>query len=183
MIFHSELDRELQSQYTFQVVATDSGRYKSHSHTANVQITVKDVNDNKPKCTKYPFSAQISPDVHVGSEVLKVLATDKDEDASGEVVYKVLNDHQITKFRINSNTGAVTTTANLAPDAGRTFYMEVSASDKGNPSQSTNCLVELKVDGNNFDGPRVLLRFQNSSYSTHIMENTQAGENLLQVSS
>lgn len=180
LYFHRELDREKQSVYAFQVVAVDSGRYKSHYQIANVQITVEDVNDNKPQFARYPYSVQLSPHVLPGSEILKVSASDKDKGDNGEVVYRISNDHQMTKFRINSNTGAIAAALSLASDSGKTFYVEVIATDKGNPPLSSSCLVEIKVDGN-YESSRVSLRFQNSSYSAFISENAPVGENVIQV--
>lgn len=175
-----KLDREKQSIYVLQVVACDSGRYRSQCQTANVQITVEDVNDNRPQFAKYPYSVLLSPYVHVGSEVVKVLATDGDKGDNGEITYKISNDNQISKFRINSNTGAITVASNIALDMGKTFYIEVIATDKGNLPLSSSCLVEIKMDGN-YEGSRATLRFQNASYSVFVSENAYVGENVIQV--
>ncbi len=185
-----QLDREKVAVYRFQVVAADSGRYKSRSQTADVQITIEDVNDNKPQFAKYAYSVQVSPSAAIGTEIAKISATDADTGPNAELVYKLLNDDQhqhqnAPRFRINANSGSVTLIGSLASDAGRTFYLEASATDKGSPSAlSSNCIIEVKIDGAaNYDsGNRVALRFHNATYVAHIAENAPDGEQVVQVS-
>lgn len=179
--FYRALDREEKSVHVFQVVAIDMGRYKSQYQTVNVKIILEDVNDNKPVFSKYPYFAQISPYVHIGSEIVRVSATDRDKGVNGEVVYKFSEDYHTSKFRINANTGAISSVANLVSDVGKIFHIEVIASDRGTPALSSSSLVEIKiVDG--YDTSAVVLKFQNTSYSAHITENAPAGETVIQVS-
>lgn len=81
-------DREKQSVYTFEVRATDGGRYDARSEKAQVQITITDVNDNKPVFTQYPFTVELPVYSQPGQELLKVTATDKDEGVNAEIVYR-----------------------------------------------------------------------------------------------
>lgn len=129
---------------------------------------------------KYPYTVQISPYIHIGSEIVRVSASDKDKDANGEVVYKISDDYHASKFRINANTGTISSVANLASDVGKTFHVEVIASDKGVPSLSASCLVEIKII-DEYDNSAVVLKFQNASYTAHITENAPAGETVIQV--
>lgn len=81
-------DREKKNVYSFEVRATDGGRYDARSEKAQVQITISDVNDNKPVFTQYPFTVDLPVYSQPGQELLKVTATDKDEGVNQEIVYR-----------------------------------------------------------------------------------------------
>lgn len=81
-------DREKQSVYTFEVRATDGGRYDSRSEKAQVQITISDVNDNKPVFTQYPFTVDVPVYSQPGHQLLQVTASDKDEGVNADIVFR-----------------------------------------------------------------------------------------------
>lgn len=83
-----EFDREKQSVYTFEVRATDGGRYDSRSEKAQVQISISDVNDNKPVFTQYPFTMDVPVYSQPGQHLLKVTATDKDEGRNADIIFR-----------------------------------------------------------------------------------------------
>ncbi|KAG8311195.1 condensed mesenchymal cell proliferation [Homalodisca vitripennis] len=173
-------DRERQSVYEFQVVATDGGRYDARSQKVPVQITIGDVNDNKPVFSHYPFTAEIPAYTQPGHEILHITAVDNDEGTNADIVFSFLNEPPSNKFRINPNSGSVTAAASLAMESGKLFHLEVLATDKGNPPQSATGLIEIKV-GESSENAQVL-RFQNSTYVVHLAENSPIGKEILQVS-
>lgn len=81
-------DREKKAVYSFEVRATDGGKYDARSEKAMVQVTIGDVNDNKPTFSKYPYSVEIPSNVQSGSQIIQVTAHDKDEGANAEVTYR-----------------------------------------------------------------------------------------------
>ncbi|XP_014247424.1 protein dachsous [Cimex lectularius] len=172
-------DREKHSSYVFQVVATDSGRYDARSQKVPVQITIEDVNDNKPVFSQYPFIAEVPSYNPSGKELLKVTATDADEGTNADIVYSFLNEPPSNKFRMDPKSGIVTTTSSLAMENGRIYHLEILATDRGNPPHSASSLIEIKV-GEGLDGPN--LRFPNSTYTEQIPENSPAGTEVVQVS-
>lgn len=74
--------------YSFEVRATDGGRYDARSEKAQVQISISDVNDNKPVFTQFPFTVDLPVYSQRGQELLKVTATDRDEGVNQEIVYR-----------------------------------------------------------------------------------------------
>jgi protocadherin-16/23 len=74
--------------YSFQVVATDGGRYDARSEKVSVQLTLSDVNDNKPVFEMYPFTAEVASSVQPGQTLVQVKAHDKDEGANADIVYR-----------------------------------------------------------------------------------------------
>ncbi|XP_053960463.1 protein dachsous [Anastrepha ludens] len=177
------LDRERQYVYNFFVVATDGGRYNARSASVPVQIVVDDVNDNRPVFERYPFRAQVPALIQPGQMLLQVGATDVDVGMNGEVLYSLGNNADEAtrnKFRINPNTGVVSTTQSLASESGRLLHIEVVARDKGNPARTAFGLIELRVGDVAIGTP--VLRFQNDTYRLKFRENMTTGMRMLQVS-
>ena len=85
------LDRETTPQYRFEVSATDHGnpRFKG---TANVHITVTDVNDNKPRFLQSNYGKSILENVRPGTRVLEVSAVDDDEGSNKAIIYSFAKD-------------------------------------------------------------------------------------------
>lgn len=161
------------------MVATDGGRYDARSKKVRVQITVTDVNDNKPVFLSYPFSASVPIYTQAGTNVIKVVATDNDEGTNAEIVYSFVNEPSNNKFKINPHTGFVTASSSLTSESGKLFHLEVLARDRGNPPQSATGLIEIRV-GDATDA--AALRFQNSTYDVQIVENLPNGRDIVQVS-
>nr|XP_012147456.1 PREDICTED: protein dachsous isoform X1 [Megachile rotundata]XP_012147457.1 PREDICTED: protein dachsous isoform X2 [Megachile rotundata] len=173
------LDRERQNSYNFMVVATDSGKYDAKTTSVPVEIRVSDVNDNGPVFEEHPFRARVSIGTQPEKNILRVVATDADEGANGEIIYSFLHEQEKPKFRIHPSTGAVTAALSLSQDNGKTYHLEVLARDKGNPPKSTRGLIELQV-GDLADLTPVL-KFQNETYEVVVQENSAAGTEVLQV--
>ncbi|CAG9820098.1 unnamed protein product [Phaedon cochleariae] len=172
-------DRERQNVYNFLVVATDRGKYDARSQSVPVTVKILDVNDNNPVFTQYPFKERVVPYIQPGQMILKVIANDIDEGNNAEIVYSIVNDGSDGKFRINPNTGILTTTQSLASNKGKIIYLNILATDKGNPPRSSTGLVEIMV-GDLQDGSP-LLTFQNDTYKMTITENAEKFRDVIQV--
>ncbi|XP_045768746.1 protein dachsous [Maniola jurtina] len=171
-------DREKISIYHFDAVATDQGRYVARSQRVSVEVTINDVNDNKPIFTKYPFKEQMATLTPPGQSLLRVSATDNDIGINSEILFELL-DTSNNKFRINPTTGVLTATQSLASENGKLLHLKVLAKDKGNPPQSSIGLIEIRIG--DFPEQTPSLAFQNSTYNITIEENLQYGKEVLQV--
>ncbi|XP_055386024.1 protein dachsous [Condylostylus longicornis] len=174
-----ELDRETQNVFNFMVVATDGGKYDSRSRQVPIQIFIEDVNDNKPIFEHYPLRANVAALVQPGQTIIQVNAIDIDQGINGEIFYSIVTDSTNGKFRINANTGAISSTQSLASEVGNTVHLEIMARDKGNPQQNTMGLVEIRIGESQPGTPT--LRFQNDSYNIRLKENSQIGKTILHV--
>lgn len=174
-------DRKIDSSpRIFLPQATDGGRYDARSQRVPVQITIDDVNDQKPIFDKYPFSAQVGALVQPGQQLLQISAVDADQGTNGEIVYSLSDDGNNSKFRINPTTGVLSAAQSLASENGKLLHLEVIARDKGNPPQTATGLIELRVG----DVPQGLpvLRFRKDVYNVTLMENTPAGFSVIELS-
>lgn len=77
--------------YTFEVRATDGGRYDSRSEKTQVQITITDVNDNKPVFSLYPFTVDVPGYYHPGNQLIQVTASDKDEGVNADIFFRYVS--------------------------------------------------------------------------------------------
>lgn len=172
-------DRERRSVYNFLIVATDSGKYNARSQNVSVQVNIADVNDNKPIFSQYPFKANVSAYIQPGQSILKVTAKDADEGINAEMVYSLINEDTHRKFRLNPNTGILTTSQSLASENGKNIHLKVMATDKGNPPKSSIGLIEISVGDIPIGFPQ--LAFQNSTYHITIAENSEKYKEVIQV--
>ncbi|KRT78757.1 Cadherin, partial [Oryctes borbonicus] len=172
-------DRERQNTYNFLVVATDSGKYNARSQKVPVKVQILDANDNKPIFTKYPFKEKISAYIQPGHTILKVSAKDADQGTNADIVYSLVSGQYSHMFRINPNTGMLSASQSLASQSGKIIHLNVIATDKGNPPQSSTGLIEIYVGDTSEDSPK--LRFQNSSYKVTISENMDPFKDVMHV--
>ncbi|NXG04382.1 PCDBF protein, partial [Sakesphorus luctuosus] len=86
LVLVKSLDREQQAVHNLILTARDSGNpVKSGSTT--IQIIVLDGNDNAPEFTQSVYKVTVREDMAVGSRLLQVTATDRDEGPNAEVKY------------------------------------------------------------------------------------------------
>ncbi|RVE63047.1 hypothetical protein OJAV_G00163090 [Oryzias javanicus] len=94
------LDREVQDKYLVVVEARDGGGL---SGTGTATIMVLDVNDHPPVFTQRVYSAQVTEDLEVNSEILVVSATDGDRGENAVVTFSIVGGDQDRKFFIETD--------------------------------------------------------------------------------
>lgn len=136
------LDREYKSFYSVVVKAEDQGVDPGPlSTTVQVNITIDDINDNKPIFGHDKYVVSLPEDTSINTVVLNVTATDKDAGTNGEVEYQPLG---LSEFSINKNTGEIKLKQSLDYDVYRGEYdFVVVVFDKGSPPNHNN--VPIKV--------------------------------------
>ncbi|GAA6091168.1 cadherin-23 isoform X1, partial [Tachysurus ichikawai] len=174
-------------RFNLTVVATDHGRPPLWG-TALLQITIVDVNDNRPVFVR-PANGTI---MHIleeqppGLVVYEVFATDEDEGVNGEVRYSFLQtgagNRDWENFRIDSITGVITTAVKLDREKQALYSLIVVAYDLGQPVpyETTQPLqVALSdIDDNEpvfLKPPRGGLLFQSISVPEHSPSGTVVG--------
>ena len=86
-------------EYSFTVTATDGGGRKTET---NIQITVEDVNDNKPIFQNAPYNASVFENANIGHVIGTVIATDLDTGPRGRVSYSIASGNTGNAFRISA---------------------------------------------------------------------------------
>ncbi|XP_021239008.1 protocadherin beta-15-like, partial [Numida meleagris] len=170
LVLENPLDREEQAELDFSLVATDGGS-PPRSGSTQIHILVLDANDNAPIFTQKVYIGQVWENAPVGSVVLKVVASDADEGANGDISYQFSQTVGLSHslFTINSRTGEIGIAKHLDFEAAQKHELTVQAIDGGGLSTMCNVVVEV-VDVND-NAPEIMV----SSFSSPIPENTEPG--------
>ncbi|XP_028992501.1 protocadherin-8 isoform X2 [Betta splendens] len=157
LVLMKELDRETQSSYTVELVATDGGNpYRSGSTKVTIKVT--DFNDNSPVFDQNSFSVSLPEDAPVGTVILDLNAVDADEGLNGEVVYgfgKQVS-HEIRElFQVDDKSGRLTLRSPVDFEDKSTYELDVQATDLGpNPTPSV-CKIIIHVTDVNDNAPEI----------------------------
>ena len=115
--------------YEMSIVATDS-LGKESDPPALVTITVLDVNDHQPTFKRCE-SQKILEHEPVGTILTKLTATDKDRGVNQQIEYSIEKGQIYQPFKINNNTGEVSTTEVLDREKYDEIFVIAKATDGG----------------------------------------------------
>ncbi|XP_026095441.1 protocadherin alpha-3-like isoform X2 [Carassius auratus] len=159
LVLQKSLDREKQPVITLTLTAADGGN-PPRSGTSQIIIKVLDNNDNAPEFSRPLYKASLVENLPIGTTVIILNATDKDEGTNSEMVYslrKTDQDHILDIFEIEPNTGAITVKGNIDFEENNAFEIRAQASDKGQPPMSTHCKVLVEVMDINDNEPEIIV--------------------------
>ncbi|KAL6048598.1 hypothetical protein STEG23_002283 [Scotinomys teguina] len=168
MVLETPLDREKQKSYHLTLTALDFGRPPLNS-TAQIQVLVTDANDNPPVFSQDIYRVSLPENVHPGTTVLRVAATDQDEGVNSEITFSFSEAGQVTQFNLDSNTGEITTLDTLDFEEIKEYSLVLEARDGG--GMIAQCTVEIEVLDENDHVPEVLFQ----SLPDLIMEDAEPG--------
>ena len=158
------LDGFVTSQYTYTVVATDSGQ-PAMSATAELIITITTVNEQPifTGCTTSTCTLSLPENTEVGKLNYFLFATDPDMGPDGDLTWSGGS----APFDIDSDTGELSLTTSLDKESTCSYFYTYIVSDGGDPSLSATGEVTITVTDINDNSPM----FEQSSYSAEIPEN------------
>jgi hypothetical protein len=104
----SPLDRETVAFYNLTITAQDNGDTPLTS-TSQITIQVLDQNDNSPQFSQASYTKVLPENVVIGTPVVTVSASDRDEAENAKVTYSLRNDTD-GMFMIDSESGIIKTT-------------------------------------------------------------------------
>lgn len=163
------LDYEATPSYVLHINVTDG----MHQSQTTLTVNVTDVNDNAPRFLNSSYQAKLSEETAAGTSILRVSAEDKDNGSNGEIIYAFVS--SVKEFRINATSGVIYTTQRIEVGARDSlFFVSVSATDQGIPSQLAYVTVKIQINR----GPV----FGKASYETSIPEDLTPGSQVLTVS-
>uniref|UniRef100_A0A672UJ63 Cadherin domain-containing protein n=1 Tax=Strigops habroptila TaxID=2489341 RepID=A0A672UJ63_STRHB len=170
LVLEKPLDREEQAEVDFTLIAVDGGS-PPRSGTIQIHIVVLDVNDNAPVFVQDRYIAQVLENVPEGSVVLRVIATDRDAGANGDISYQFsqAGGQSHSAFVIDPTSGEIKLTKPLDFEAAENYELRVRATDGGGLSAICKVLVEV-VDAND-NAPELVV----SSFNSPLPENVLPG--------
>lgn len=175
------LNYELIKEYHFKVTATVQEAKLDSVTSADIEVKVLDLNDNKPAFETNSYEATVMEGISVGTKIIQVQAIDPDSGANGQVTYSLgalANsegdfDTLIGTFSIDSNTGWISTRKDLDHEANPSYIFTVVALDLGEIlSLSSTTTVTIAVSDINDNPPR----FLEQHYSVSVQESDPPGE-------
>ncbi|XP_033743394.1 protein dachsous-like [Pecten maximus] len=158
------LDYESQHSYTFQVFAVDNGGLTGDTR---VQITVTDINDNRPEFYPRNYSQNLDfiEATNPSKDIVTVVAHDIDSGSYGRVFYRIIAGSQGGAFTINAQSGLISLSASL-PLEEKVYVVEVQAYDGGGLTSILSATVHISVMGNGSPRPS----FERATYSFSVPE-------------
>ncbi|XP_067889067.1 protocadherin-16-like [Heterodontus francisci] len=170
------LDREEQDHHVITVYTKDGGSPPNFA-TVTVSITVKDENDNRPMFEKDVYELQV-PENQEHVSLFMAKATDKDSGENGRVEYEIIEGDPNGHFRIDRNTGVLSTNSGLDRESISLYALTILARDQGIPQHSSSVSVSVTVLDINDNSPT----FKESFYTIDIPEDSAVGSVVLEVS-
>uniref|UniRef100_A0A8C2JVZ5 Protocadherin Fat 4 n=1 Tax=Cyprinus carpio TaxID=7962 RepID=A0A8C2JVZ5_CYPCA len=173
-----QLDREsLMRQrgaavFSFTVVSSDQGLPKPLKDQAKVQVYIQDINDNPPKFTKDIYQASISESAQNMTQLLRVSASDVDENKNGLVRYNIVEGNEEKQFSIDSTSGQVTLVGKLDYETTPFYSLKIITEDSGIVPLSSTCVLSISVLDDNDNSPS----FPKSTLTVDVLENMRIGE-------
>ncbi len=140
-----------------------------------MSIILKDTNDNAPEFTSSSHIT-VMENMATGSSVSKVQAVDKDIGRNGYIEYKLSSQDQ-QLFSIGPVDGILQVRTALNRESQDTFFIQVIASDKGVPPQSSTMTMTITVGDENDNSPV----FSPKTYQSKVSEDIKVGTKLLVI--
>ncbi|XP_043556127.1 protocadherin-23 isoform X1 [Chiloscyllium plagiosum] len=166
----SHLDHEIQKSYTLTISGWDNG-FPIQSSTQILMVVVVDINDEAPKFQDSVYEIGVPENLNVDAYVVKVEAFDGDSDLNSALIYEILPGSGYDAFKINPQTGIITTTQVLDREIQEYFVIKVLVRDSGTPSLSDTSTVMVTVLDENDHQPE----FMPHLHELHISENMDPG--------
>uniref|UniRef100_A0A8C4W938 Cadherin EGF LAG seven-pass G-type receptor 2 n=1 Tax=Gopherus evgoodei TaxID=1825980 RepID=A0A8C4W938_9SAUR len=166
------LDYKLERQYLLTITASDGTRLD----TAQVFVNVTDANTHRPVFQSSHYTVNINEDRPVGTTVVLISATDEDTGENARITYFM--EDSIPQFRIDVDTGGVTTQMELDYEDQVSYTLAITARDNGIPQKSDTTYLEILVNDVNDNAPQ----FLRDSYQGSVYEDVPAFTSVLQVS-
>ncbi|XP_051869488.1 protocadherin gamma-C5-like [Pristis pectinata] len=173
LLLEKPLDRELQPDIQLVLQATDGG-IPQRSGTAQILITVVDVNDNPPVFDHKVYKSSLREDALKGSLVLIVKANDLDEGLNAEITYsfsKLASPRVLELFNLDPQKGEIRVEGHLDYEETNSYSLNVQAVDHGSPAMTGHSKVLIKINDVNDNAPEVKV----TSVASKILENAPPG--------
>ncbi|XP_042319271.1 protocadherin gamma-B5-like isoform X19 [Sceloporus undulatus] len=154
MVLQKPLDRESEQSLHFILMALDGGETRK-TGTAQIWINITDANDNPPVFSQEIYKVSVQEGTPIGSIVLQVTASDKDEGIHAQIRYQFSNIPVMAqqKFRLDAINGTVAVMEPLDFEEMEEYSMTIAAKDGG--GLMAHCNIEINVLDENDNAPKV----------------------------
>ncbi|KAM9849590.1 protocadherin-11 X-linked isoform 1-T1 [Aulostomus maculatus] len=151
LIVQQNLDREQKDTFVMKIKVEDGGN-PPKSSTAILQVTISDVNDNRPIFKDSELEVTVPENAPMGTSVVQLHATDADLGSNAQIHFAFSNQISASTrrhFAIDSNTGLITVKQPLDREITPVHKLIVLASDgSSTPSRATVIVNVTDVNDN-----------------------------------
>ncbi|KAM3866652.1 protocadherin alpha-2-like [Diretmus argenteus] len=173
LVLQKPLDREKQAVVKLILTAVDGGK-PPKSGTSQIIVNVIDNNDNSPVFSKQLYKVRVNENISVGTNILKLDASDLDEGLHAEIMYSFMKRSNINtgdRFSIDSQSGEISVKAHLDHEENSAYELRVQATDKGFSPRSGFSKVLVEVVDINDNAPEISI----TSLMSPVKENAEIG--------
>ncbi|XP_072924054.1 uncharacterized protein [Hemitrygon akajei] len=174
LLLEKPLDRELQSSFQLVLTAVDGGS-PQRTGTAQILITVLDINDNPPVFEHDVYRGTITENAPQDTVVLTVKAHDLDEGLNAELTYSFSDVITLRRMRdlfsLDPKTGEIRVKGLLDFEKSNSYSLDIQAVDHGSPALTGHSKVLIKVTDVNDNAPEIKV----TSDTNQISENATPG--------
>ncbi|CAG9865049.1 unnamed protein product [Phyllotreta striolata] len=150
ILIAQRLDYETQNEYSLNISVTDS----VHTIYTRLNISILDINDNRPAFSSSTYKVEISEAVPLYTDIFKLKATDRDSNEN--LVYSfhcAENIISLRTFMINHSTGVISLAASLDRESLNEHVLTVMVKDGGIPAKKNFARVHIIVHDHNDHTP------------------------------
>uniref|UniRef100_A0A3Q4GQG2 Protocadherin-16 n=1 Tax=Neolamprologus brichardi TaxID=32507 RepID=A0A3Q4GQG2_NEOBR len=164
-----DVDRDTgQTVHDILIKAEDPGGLSAQTY---VHIEIEDLNDNAPVFSPEEYTVSISSHAQPGTEIVSVIATDRDSGRFGQVTYDLLPGDMSTLFSLDKQTGMLLLTSTLTHLGTANVKLLITAQDGGGSISARPAEVTINVL-RSAQAPAV---FQRSRYAFTVPEDAPPG--------
>ncbi|XP_033743649.1 protocadherin-1-like [Pecten maximus] len=157
-----QLNREVQAQYSFQVMAMDLGT-PSLTGTAVVYVIVEDENDNSPTFGENHFHFYVQENLAANTSIGIVSAYDVDLGDNGVIDYSLVSLKETSApFWLMEN-GSIMTSSILDREIVDRYDLRMTAVDRGDPPREGSAIITVHVIDDNDNGPIITFPSETNS--------------------
>ena len=142
---------------------------------ASLQVDLLSTNRHSPVFSRPLYEVEMMENLPAGTLVAQLNATDADRDDFGRIIYSILSASALEVFKIDEETGDVSTRRPLDRELRKVYEIPVVAFDAG--GKSGHATLRVKVGDVNDNRPRFLL----AEYRANIHANFSVGQPFLKV--
>lgn len=157
LLLEKPLDREKQSDYRLVLTAVDGGN-PPRSGTAELRVSVLDVNDNAPAFQQSSYRISVLESAPAGMLLIQLNASDPDLGPSGNVTFSFSGhtpDRVRNLFSLHPTTGKLTLQGPLDFENENYYEFDVRARDGGSPAMEQHCSLRVDLLDVNDNAPHI----------------------------
>ncbi|XP_069812897.1 uncharacterized protein [Dendropsophus ebraccatus] len=154
------LDREKLSMYNITIIATDRGSTPLSSKRI-ITLEISDINDNPPMFDKSTYVVYVPENNLPGASIFSIHASDPDTGDNAKIIYSISstiteNLSMSSYLSINIETGVFYAQRSFDYEQNKEFTIEITATDNGSPSLSSNATLIIHIVDQNDNAPKIL---------------------------